>query len=381
MGSLPAYTIEDGILEFSPEVIITNEYTIKQSDKSKIKEVIIPETMRVLGKDTFTKCKNLESVTIMNGLQTIGNSAFLGCVNLNNVEIPKSVKTIEYSAFMNCSNLREITLDCGLTSVEHYAFAACENIRIYINDIASWCKINFADFSANPLSHNGVLYVDKTPICDLIIPEGVTSIGKHSFSSCHAFDTVHLPASIKRIGEGAFSFCKDIAKVYTPSLSSWCSIFFETSDSNPLFYAESLYVDNKPLDSDLVIPENVKLINSNAFPYCENIKSVTIPGNVKVVGVESFYACPNLESIKIEEGVEFIDDGAFARCELLRHVSLPSSIRRITTTAFDVEDKEITFKCRVNKAVKEWSQKYNVQIHMSKIDDFMNDLLDDSKSI
>ena len=60
------------------------------------------------------------------------------------------------------------------------------------------------------------------------------------------------------------------------------------------------------LPADLVIPDGVKAIGSNAFKSCWRLKSVTIPNSV--------YA---------------IYDGAFNFCTSLTSVSIPSSVTQI----------------------------------------------------
>ena len=43
---------------------------------------------------------------------------------------------------------------------------------------------------------------------EVVIPEGVTSIGDDAFADCSSLRSVTIPDSVTYIGAGAFSFCK-----------------------------------------------------------------------------------------------------------------------------------------------------------------------------
>lgn len=51
---------------------------------------------------------------------------------------------------------------------------------------------------------------------------------------------------------------------------------------------------------DVVIPENVTSIGSNAFSGCTKLKSLTLPSKVKSIGSNAFYSCKNLKKMTIK---------------------------------------------------------------------------------
>ena len=77
------------------------------------------------------------------------------------------------------------------------------------------------------------------------------------------------------------------------------------------------------LDNNIVIPsvspdgKTVIAIDSYAFEYNENIKSVVIPDTVTRIGYGAFYVCKNLESVVIPESVTYIEYNAFLYCDNL----------------------------------------------------------------
>ena len=75
-----------------------------------IKKYSIPNTVKIISNNVFTKCQNLEKVIITdNSVETIGVSAFSYCNELIIINFPSSIKNIGKEAFLECNKLR-----CGL---------------------------------------------------------------------------------------------------------------------------------------------------------------------------------------------------------------------------------------------------------------------------
>lgn len=89
----------------------------------------------------------------------------------------------------------------------------------------------------------------RTDIADVVIKEGVTTIGSHLFGNCS--------------------------------------------------------VEN------IVIPNSVESIGEYAFEYCINLKSVTIPSGCTTIGSKAFVVCFNLSRVVIPDIVTNIGDAAF----------------------------------------------------------------------
>ena len=49
--------------------------------------------------------------------------------------------------------------------------------------------------------------------------------------------------------------------------------------------------------TSVVIPDSVKIIDQDAFPYCENLKTVYLGRGLESIGSWAFYGCPNLTDI------------------------------------------------------------------------------------
>ena len=92
MSDIKDFVIEDGVLE---------EYTGNDA------EVVIPEGVTSIGDSAFSGCTNLTAITIPDSVTSIGNYAFGECTKLTTITIPDSVTSIGGNAFWGCKGLAD----------------------------------------------------------------------------------------------------------------------------------------------------------------------------------------------------------------------------------------------------------------------------------
>ena len=157
------------------------------------------------------------SITIKDGTLGIAENAFHNCSGLFSVTIPNSVTRIGNYAFKGCSKLTSINIPNSVTSIGFEVFDGCSGLKkVIVPDIAAWCGIEFGDSYANPLYYASHLYSDdNTEITELVIPDGVTSIGGSAFRMCYGLTSVTIPNSVTSIGSYAFVGCSGLTAIYS----------------------------------------------------------------------------------------------------------------------------------------------------------------------
>ena len=251
---------------------------------------------------------------------SIGSEAFSSCSKITMVKIPNSITAIGSSAFSGCS---------GLT-------------RVYITNINNWCSINFENISSNPLIFARKLYLNYQLISDLVIPNGITSIGNYTFCYCESITSLTIPDTIMSIGKNAFERCTGLTSVTIPDSvkSIGYGAFSYCSGLNNIIIGNSVisigdYAFNYCSGlTSLVIPNSVTSIGSNAFNYCHHINSVTIPDSVTSIGDYAFYKCGSLESITIPDSVTELGICAFGQCPGVRSVTIGGGVTSLGASVF-----------------------------------------------
>ena len=189
-------------------------------------------------------------------------------------------------------------------------------------------------------------------IQNVIVTNGVTSIGNYAFYYCSGLTSVTIPNSVESIGEWAFRGCSGLTSVTIPN--SVTSIGW------------GAFMDCSGLTS-VTIPNSVTSIAGSAFMDCSGLTSLTIGNSVTSIGNQAFEGCSGLTSISVESGntvydsrkncnaiiekttntlvvgckntvipnsVTSIAGSAFRGCSGLTSVTIPNSVTSIAGNAF-----------------------------------------------
>ena len=132
-------------------------------NRDRIKEVVLPSTIRYIREHNFSSCVNLERINFPEGLVEIGERAFENCGALKEVFLPQSLRNVKRRAFYACKGLRKIHISGQLGEIGEEAFAFCEKLEevhlpggvrksAHFNRAGHWSASKTSGRSANPHS-------------------------------------------------------------------------------------------------------------------------------------------------------------------------------------------------------------------------------------
>ncbi len=246
-------------------------------------EVVIPEDIKVIEKDTFKYNKNIRKVILNEGLEVIKSSAFAYCKSLEEIIFPTSLKTIERTAFDECSSLKNLNFNEGLEVIENYAFSECESLE------------------------------------EIILPDSLKSIGEYAFKKCSSLKNLKFKEGLEVIESSAFASCETLEEIIFPT--SLKEIGYEA-------FKECSSLKSVKLN------EGLEIIGHRAFGGCKSLEEVILPNSLKFIEHWVFSDCSSLKSVKLNEGLEVIENYAFLECKSLEEISLPDSLKEIREDAF-----------------------------------------------
>lgn len=301
-----------------------------------------------------------EGVVVYEGTVTeLSSNALQYQATMTALVIPEGVTTLGFQSVQACPQLSSVSLPKSLMHVKGQAFyyTGFEKGKFIIDDLAWWCSITFDGIDSNPLNYAKHVYSDEdTEITDLVIPEGVTSIGPHAFVKCegiksvtfpstltaignYAFyqsglESVAIPESVTEIEEYTFSNCANLKSVTIPegvtkigfSAFAKCGIESLTLPSTISEMSQSFYQCEQL--ASLTLTDGISNLGGS-FYSCPNLTTLNIPGSVKTVGYQDFNGCTGIETITLNEGTEEI---TFQGCENLANINFPSTLKKVTVT-------------------------------------------------
>lgn len=141
----------------------------------------------------------------------------------------------------------KVVIPDGVTTIGRHAFRSCKISEVVIPD--SVTEIGISAFT-------------ESHIQDFTLGKGMTYIGKYMFSTCKNIKHIHIPSHIKEIMSSAFSACNAEDIVLDEGVERIGLNAFEVSTAN---------------DTKIILPSSVKMIGDGAL---RNIKNVTLTNKI-----------------------------------------------------------------------------------------------------
>ena len=143
------YTGNSEVVKITKGVKVIDDIVFR--GENKIRKIVMPNTVRTIGKEAFDSCERLIEIKFSKKLTKIGDYAFSNCTrmkkynlpktvksigkcafrwnySLKTVNVPKKVKTIQFATFENCVNLKKVNMK-SVTSIERRAFCGDKKLK------------------------------------------------------------------------------------------------------------------------------------------------------------------------------------------------------------------------------------------------------------
>jgi hypothetical protein len=146
----------------------------------------------------------------------------------------------------------------------------------------------------------------------VIVPEGVTSIGRMAFAFCTSLSSISLPSTLTEIGSQAFTG----------------TAYFSNSENltadGLLYIGNYLVAAQRTIEGTVTLNEGTLGVGNMAFYSCDQLQTLEVPSSVRFIGSQAFLDCLALDTIVMEDSVPpALGDNAFSGVEASGTVSVP----------------------------------------------------------
>lgn len=258
------------------------------ADHPEFRTLVIPRGVTSLEANAFgTSLQNVTSLVIGEDVIRIAPGALSNCLKLCELTLPfvgenrdgsgKAFLTAICGADTYTDNyqylhvLRKVTVTGG--AIAQQAFYNCQNLT------------------------------------EVILQEGVTSIGGRAFYNCSRITKLQVPDTLTDVAYNAFLDCTELLK------QSYIG-----NDENP--YVILLHAEQN--GETFTVPAGTRVIYTQAFRnFSADVKNVIIPENSVRTICNMAFSGLSVTTLKIPASVTHIDSGAFYNCRYLRELTLP----------------------------------------------------------
>ena len=318
---------------------IISEYAFARAEFTSF---VIPNSVIEIGIGAFEDADELEEMTIpfvgKNANETV--SAYSVFSYIFNGDTPNSLKkvtltggnganrdTIPFLAFES-SNLREVILPEGITTIGAGAFHFCTDLE----------SINFP--STLKTIEDSAFF--QTKLNSIVLPEGLETIGQQAFASTR-LSYILVPGTVTTIGSFAFAsnghlksivFQNGYDKTFGDKLFSDCPALESVYLGYGITSVKEAMFDGVKSLKNVSLAESITSIGGRAFAGCTSLKAIYLPANLESIGIQAFYRCTGLETLNMPNRVSSLGRMAFEGCTSLKYLTLSENLTSLDIQMF-----------------------------------------------
>ena len=347
------------------EVLIPNSVTTIEisafQEAYSLTSVLIPDSVTSIGEDAFANT-NITSIALPSGITRIPNGMLRNCYSLNEVTLGKNVASIAPNAFSSCNSLNTIKIGSSLTSVGWYAFDNCSSLTnvLYSGDEDAWDNVTIE--TGNTALSNATLTTDSKFVTGISLDETALTLAIGDEVTLNATvlpvdaddtdiewsSTNTAVATVTDDGVVmAASSGKTIitAKTMDGGYAAYCTVSVATSGTcgENLTWEFSgdgtLTISGEGAMTDFISEADDTAATTISAPwsiYSPQITKIVVEDGVTTIGARAFSMLHNAETVALPDSIESIGDFAFEFCESLTEIVIPANVGSIGYGAFSV---------------------------------------------
>lgn len=363
--------LPDGLTEIGAGAFIGCKFT----------EALVPYGVTAIADSTFMNCSNLATISLPSYVTSVGKQAFDGIAETAaftcySHAVPETaadaisspgtktlkVRSVSNEAYGNATLWKDMNRNTFTTTGLNAG-----GVAFSVNADETTCTVSgLTSLEGQPSTLNipaeargalldGYLYkataiganafaeekdaeVKKYTFTNVVIPEGITTIGSSAFVYETNLAHVEFPNSLKTIKPNAFANCSNLKDVSIEGIETIEDHAFQNTG------IESITVSgNTTLSSFVfqrceslktaVLKEGITIIPLGAFVFCDKLESISLPSTVEVIKSNAFWNCTRLVEANMPSSLKTIEKEAFQKCKLTE-VSLPEGLQTIGENAF-----------------------------------------------
>lgn len=350
-------TVKEGVTEISDGAFaivrtVKGDYETDYRDNTQIESVVIPASVKRIGKNAFIQCVNLKKVTFLGEKLTIEAGAFKSCKNLVEFVGIDKVKSVGRSAFSGCEKLENATFSGCEIGVE--AFKNCNSLEITLNGNCTVKKDAFVGCDKVPAcvvnADNERYYLrQEQNQTTLDVPSAKkVYVAEFAFENSE-ITAVNVQAEQIILEKGAFAFCRELVSVSLNKSVPLARLLFYGDEKlssinfTPLGVGEFALANTSVTSVDF---SNAEYFSDFALTDSK-ISSVNVSG-VKEEGVSSsaFFGAKFLSEIVGVNGYYAVEDGVLYgadETEVLCYPANKSGTLNLPSTVTKIGDYSFAF--------------------------------------
>ena len=206
--------------------------------------------------------------------------------------LPETLVSLGDGAFLGCSGIQIVIFACdNLTAPDMTGKTEEEQAEKYWNYLFAYCK----------------------ELTKVVLPEGMTRIGKYAFAGCEMLETINL-SHVTEIDELAFYNCVyleevDLAKVETVGFGAFtgCTYLRSIGSTPCLVFVDEYAFSGTDLSS--VNAPNLESIGIAAFQSNARLGAFVFSQNLSYIGDRAFWGCTALIDFYYSDNGNLTTDG------------------------------------------------------------------------